>query len=76
MCKFSEENRVKLGNLAVYLATNTEMPSKTKLLKLIYLVEESFALKHHTPFWALSAGPYVTDDDVRYIVEQIRVNIL
>ncbi len=66
MCKFSSENKAKLGNVAVYIAENAQMPSKTKMLKLIYLMEEYCALRYHTPFLGLpfevwQAGPVAKD---------------
>lgn len=41
----------KLGNAVIYLADNCEPLSKTKLLKLIYLVEESCIKKYGFPFF-------------------------
>ena len=50
MCKFSESTKQKLGNTVVYIAHYTSNLSKTKLLKLLYLMEERMALKFHVPF--------------------------
>lgn len=66
MCKFSEFNRQKLGNAIVYIARHTSNLSKTKLLKLLYLMEERMALKYHVPFIGLpfevwQAGPVAKD---------------
>lgn len=66
MCKFSESNRQKLGNAIVYIARHTSNLSKTKLLKLLYLMEERMALKYHVPFIGLpfevwQAGPVAKD---------------
>ncbi len=38
MCKFSESTKQKLGNTVVYIAHHTSNLSKTKLLKLLYLL--------------------------------------
>ena len=71
MCKFSESNRQKLGNAIVYIARHTSNLSKTKLLKLLYLMEERMALKYHVPFIGkdvfidLSDGPFLLKDFVK-----------
>lgn len=66
MCKFSESTKQKLGNAIVYIAQHTSSLSKTKLLKLLYLMEERMALKYHVPFIGLpfevwQAGPVAKD---------------
>lgn len=66
MNKYSEENISRIGNAAVYIAEHTSDLSKTKLLKLLYLMEERSALKYQQPFLALSyevwqAGPVPKD---------------
>lgn len=66
MCKFSESTKQKLGNAVVYIARHTSNLSKTKLLKLLYLMEERMALKYHVPFIGLpfevwQAGPVAKD---------------
>lgn len=66
MCKFSESTKQKLGNAIVYIAKHTSGLSKTKLLKLLYLMEERMALKYHVPFIGLpfevwQAGPVAKD---------------
>ena len=66
MCKFSEATKQKLGNAIVYIAKHTSSLSKTKLLKLLYLMEERMALKYHVPFIGLpfevwQAGPVAKD---------------
>ena len=66
MCKFSESTKQKLGNAIVYIARHTASLSKTKLLKLLYLMEERIALKYHVPFIGLpfevwQAGPVAKD---------------
>lgn len=66
MCKFSEENRIRLGNVAHYIAKFCHRPSKTKMLKLLYLMEEHFALRYQMPFLGIpfevwQAGPVAKD---------------
>lgn len=66
MCKFSESTKQKLGNTVVYIAHYTSNLSKTKLLKLLYLMEERMALKFHVPFIGIpfevwQAGPVAKD---------------
>lgn len=66
MCKFSEDNRIRLGNVALYIAQHTQRPSKTKVLKLMYLMEEHSALCTQFPFLGIpfevwQAGPVAKD---------------
>ncbi len=66
MCKFSDDNRKRLGNVVLYIASHTNRPSKTKVLKLLYLMEERCVLSYHMPFLALpyevwKAGPVAKD---------------
>lgn len=66
MCKFSESTKQKLGNAIVYIAQHTSNLSKTKLLKLLYLMEERMVLKYHVPFIGIpfevwQAGPVAKD---------------
>lgn len=66
MCKFSESTKQKLGNAIIYIARHTSSLSKTKLLKLLYLMEERMALKYHVPFIGIpfevwQAGPVAKD---------------
>lgn len=66
MCKFSSDNKQKLGNTIIYIAQHTESLSKTKLLKLLYLMEERMALRYHVPFLGIpfevwQAGPVAKD---------------
>lgn len=66
MCKFSEDNRIRVGNVALYIAQHTQHPSKTKVLKLMYLMEERWVLKSHFPFLGIpfevwQAGPVAKD---------------
>lgn len=46
MCKFSEDSKQKLGNAIVFITNRVEQLSKTKLLKLLYLMEE-YMVKIH-----------------------------
>ena len=52
MSKYSEENLSRIGNAVIYIVEHTSDLSKTKLLKLLYLMEERSAcdiLSHHLP---------------------------
>ena len=56
----------KLGNAVIYIATRIPHLSKTKLLKLLYFMEEYSVRRFHTPFLGLpfeiwQAGPVVKD---------------
>lgn len=66
MSKYSEENLSRIGNAIIYIAEHTSDLSKTKLLKLLYLMEERSALEYQQPFLALpyevwQAGPVAKD---------------
>lgn len=67
MCTFSEARKQKLGNALIFLATHTSKDlSKTKALKLLYLIEERMSLQYHVPFLGLpfeiwQAGPVAKD---------------
>lgn len=66
MCRFSEDNRKRLGNVALYIAQHTKHPSKTKVLKLMYLMEEKSAFCYQMPFLGIpfevwQAGPVAKD---------------
>lgn len=66
MCKFSEDSKQKLGNAIVFIASRVGQLSKTKLLKLLYLMEEYMVKRYHTPFLAIpyevwQAGPVAKD---------------
>ena len=50
MCKISEATKDKLGNTLIYMAERVADLSKTKALKLLYLMEERMVLKYHVPF--------------------------
>lgn len=66
MCKLTQSDRDKLGNTVIYIATHTKNLSKTKLLKLLYFMEEYSVRRFHTPFLGLpyevwQAGPVIKD---------------
>lgn len=66
MCKFSESTKEKLGNVLIYMAERVEDLSKTKALKLLYLMEERMVLRYHVPFLGIpyevwQAGPVAKD---------------
>ena len=59
-------DRNKIGNAVVYIAQFTHNLSKTKLLKLLYLMEEYSVKRFKTPFLGMpfevwQAGPVVKD---------------
>ena len=66
MNKYSSESISRIGNAAIYIAQHASSVSKTKLLKLLYLMEERSALRYHQPFLGLpyevwQAGPVAKD---------------
>ncbi|GHT18548.1 hypothetical protein AGMMS4957_01030 [Bacteroidia bacterium] len=66
MKHYSKDTISKIGNTAVYLLERIPDLSKTKLLKLLYLIEESSAIKNNKPFFGLNfevwqAGPVAKD---------------
>lgn len=66
MCKISESIKEKLGNVLIYMAERVDDLSKTKALKLLYLMEERMVLKYHLPFLGIpyevwQAGPVAKD---------------
>lgn len=66
MCKLTAPDKEKLGNTVVYIASHTSNLSKTKLLKLLYFMEEYSVRRFRTPFLGLpfevwQAGPVVKD---------------
>ena len=66
MCKISEATKDKLGNTLIYMAERVADLSKTKALKLLYLMEERMVLKYHVPFLGIpyevwQAGPVAKD---------------
>lgn len=59
-------DKQKLGNAIVYIADNVNDLSKTKLLKLLFFMEEYSVCRFHTPFLGLQyevwqAGPVIKD---------------
>lgn len=66
MQRISESDRNKIGNAVVYVAQHIDNLSKTKLLKLLYLMEEYSVVRFQTPFLGLpyevwQAGPVAKD---------------
>jgi uncharacterized phage-associated protein len=66
MCNLTQSDKEKLGNTVVYVASHVINLSKTKLLKLLYFMEEYSVRRFHTPFLGLpfevwQAGPVVKD---------------
>ena len=66
MCKLTKPDKEKLGNAVIYIASHTGNLSKTKLLKLLYFMEEYSVRRFQTPFLGLpyevwQAGPVVKD---------------
>lgn len=64
--KLTQADRNKIGNAVVYIAQRVSNLSKTKLLKLLYLMEEYSVRRFQTPFLGLpfevwQAGPVVKD---------------
>lgn len=66
MCRLTKPDKEKLGNAVVYIAAHTNNLSKTKLLKLLYFMEEYSVRRFQTPFLGMpfevwQAGPVVKD---------------
>jgi uncharacterized phage-associated protein len=64
MCQFAYKQDVveKIGNAMIYILNHTRDTSKTKLIKLLYFIEEHSAKKHKMPFFDIPfevwrAGP-------------------
>ena len=53
MCKFSSASKAKIGNTIIYIANHTGKLSKTKLLKLLYIMESTMVRKYRVPFLAI-----------------------
>jgi uncharacterized phage-associated protein len=73
---YSKEIIDKLGNAMVYMAQQVPALSKTKLLKLIYLLEEVSVKKNKLPFFGIpfevwQAGPVAKDVFVDLDVEPV-----
>jgi len=76
MCKLSTDNKKKLGNIMVYIAQKCKNPCKTKVLKLLYLMEERWVVIAHTPFTGLpfevwQHGPVEKDVFIELSNEQL-----
>ncbi len=52
--QYTNEQIEKLGNAIIYLAQNIQPLSKTKALKLLYLIEEVAIKKYGMPFFNIS----------------------
>lgn len=50
MCKFSKSDKDKIGNCVIYIINHTDRLCKTKLLKLLYIMEEQMARCYGAPF--------------------------
>src|SRR4030066_2504197 len=50
MDKYSSEKREKLANTIIFFAEKIPVLSKTKLLKLLYLLEEEYVKEYNIPF--------------------------
>jgi len=66
MKSYSPEQIDKIGNAIIYLANSLPNLSKTKLLKLLYILEEQYVNRYHIPFFELDfevwqAGPVARD---------------
>lgn len=66
MEKYTRSDISKLGNAIIYIAVHIPNLSKTKLLKLLYLMEEYSVRRFHTPFLGVpyevwQAGPVIKD---------------
>lgn len=53
MCKFSPASKEKIGNTIIYIVNHTGKLGKTKLLKLLYIMEETMVQRYRTPFLAI-----------------------
>ena len=66
MLQYNSMDRKKIGNAVVYIAQRIPLLSKTKLLKLLYLMEEYSVKEFQTPFLGIpyevwQAGPVAKD---------------
>ncbi|MDR1563104.1 MAG: SocA family protein [Dysgonamonadaceae bacterium] len=66
MNSYSKDTIKKLGNAMIYIAERVSDPSKTKLLKLLYLLEEESVKQNKIPFFGIpfevwQAGPVAKD---------------
>ena len=53
MARYSKDTIDKIGNSIIYICQRVPSLNKTKLLKLLYLLEESSAQMFHTPFFGI-----------------------
>jgi uncharacterized phage-associated protein len=53
MARYSKDTIDKIGNSIIYICQAVPSLNKTKLLKLLYLLEESSAQMFHTPFFGI-----------------------
>jgi uncharacterized phage-associated protein len=63
---YTQSQLDKLGNTLIYLCKNLERPTKTHLLKLVFIIEEISIIKFGIPFFDLrfdvwKLGPVSTD---------------
>lgn len=66
MKSFSKDTINKIGNASIYMCERIPSMSKTKLLKLLYLLEEHSVKEFQTPFFGIDfevwqAGPVAKD---------------
>lgn len=66
MFRLTLSDRQKIGNTVVFIANRVPRLSKTKLLKLLYLMEDYSVKRFHQPFLGLpfelwQAGPVIKD---------------
>lgn len=79
MCRLTQSDKEKLGNAVIYIAERTPDLSKTKLLKLLYFMEERSVLLFQTPFLGLpfevwQAGPVLKDVFIDLSEEPVLLN--
>lgn len=53
MSHYSKDTIDKIGNAIIYISKKTPSLNKTKLLKLLYLLEENSAIMFQTPFFGI-----------------------
>lgn len=66
MGSYSNDTIDKIGNAIIYMSSRVNDLSKTKLLKLMYLLERDSIIKYNTPFFGIKfevwqAGPVAKD---------------
>ena len=77
--KFTLDKKEKLANTIIYFAERVNDLSKTKLLKLLYLLEESYIKKYNIPFLDIDyeiwqAGPVNRDVYIELSDEPVILN--